>query len=343
MLVPRHSSGLIPALAFALLLPPAMSGASTATGQDEPRAVIRTRVDLVVVPVTVKDGDGNAVTDLRPENFRIFEDDVEQKITLFSVDPFPLSAVILLDSALSPTSVEQVRKSLLAIAGGFSSNDEFALYTFDVYPKMWLDFSSDPDRLFAALKRLQIGERQPWTPGGPMTSGPRINTLPVGPTLPSTLPKTATVDKNIDDAVFAAAKALFPRERSRRKIVFLVSDGANSRRNVNKREEVVKLLLSADVSVYAVGVGDAALNRRTSVLSHYARATGGDVSYALSRDSLEQLYSRLTEEARYRYTLGYVPSQRHVMDDFHHIEVRVNRPGLALLARDGYYYVARPQ
>ncbi len=343
MLLSRPFFRLISLVVCALLLAPESSRSSQAPGQDDPRAVIRSRVDLVVVPVTVKDGDGNQVTDLRLEDFRIFEDDVEQKITLFSVDPFPLSAVILLDSALSPTSVEQVRKSLLAIAGGFSTNDEFALYTFDVYPKLWLDFNSDPDRLFTTLKRLEIGQREPWTPGGPMTSGPRINTLPVGPTLPSTLPKTATVDKNIDDAVFAAAQALLTRERSRRKIVFLVSDGANSRRNVNKREEVEKLLLFADVSVYAVGVGDAALNRGTSVLSRYARATGGDVYYALSRDSLEQLYSRLTEEARYRYTLGYVPSKRHVTSDYHRLEVRVKRPGLTLLARDGYFYVARPQ
>ena len=343
MLIARDVFGLGSLLACALLLAPAVTPSSQAPVDNDPRAVIRSRVDLVVVPVTVKDGDGNQVTDLRADEFRIFEDEVEQKIILFSAEPFPLSAVILVDSALSPTSVEPVRKSLRAIAAGFSPNDEFALYTFDVYPKLWLDFTSDTDQLFAALKRLELGQRETWAPGGPMSSGPRVNTLPVGPTLPSTLPKTATVDKNIDDAVFAAANALLRRERSHRKIVFLVSDGANSRRNVNKRDEVVKLLLSADVAVYGVGVGDAVLNRGAGVLARYARATGGDIFYAMGRDSLEEVYSRLAEQARYRYTLGYVPSVRHLTNDYHRIEVRVRRPGLTLLARDGYFYVVRPQ
>jgi VWFA-related protein len=332
------------ALAMCVLLLASGALATTqASGDGDARAVIRSRVDLVVVPVTVKDSDGSVVTDLRPEEFRIFEDDIEQKITLFSADPFPLSAVILIDNALSPTSVEQVRKSLRAIAGAFSPDDEFALYTFDAYPKMWLDFAGNTDQLFDALKRLEIGQRQPWTPGGPISSGPRINTLPVGPTLPSTLPKAASVDKNIDDAIFGAANALLPRERSRRKIVLIVSDGANSRRNVNKREEVEKLLLSADAAVYAVGVGDAVLNRVAGVLSRYARATGGDIFYALGVEPLEEIYGRLTEQARYRYTLGYVPSRRSLSHDYRRIEVRVRRPGLTLLARDGYYYVARPQ
>jgi hypothetical protein len=62
----------------------------------DPRSIIRSRVELVVVPVTVKDSGGGLVADLRQDEFRVLEDGVEQKIVLFSTETFPLSVVVLL-------------------------------------------------------------------------------------------------------------------------------------------------------------------------------------------------------------------------------------------------------
>src|SRR5438309_550599 len=61
----------------------------------DPRAKIRSTVELVVAPVTVKDSKGYLVDDIRKDEFRIFEDGVEQQLSLFSVDAFPLSAMVL--------------------------------------------------------------------------------------------------------------------------------------------------------------------------------------------------------------------------------------------------------
>jgi len=132
------------------------------------------------------------------------------------------------------------------------------------------------------------------------------------------------------------------RERGRRKIIYLISDGHNSRNNTYSFDDTIKLLLSADISVYAIGVGDAALDRGTSVLSRYAHATGGDVFYAAKRADLESLYARVSEQARNQYTLAYVPEKTDRKLEYHAIEVRVRRPGLVLLARDGYYTPPKP-
>ena len=283
------------------------------------------------------------MADVRREEFRVFEDGVEQQVSLFSVEAFPLSAVVLLDNALKLKAAEQVQSSLRAIAGGFSEHDEVAVWRFDTLPEQLSDFSSDNDQLLTRLKRLDLGRSFPGQGSGPMTAGPRVNTAPApGPPARAAITLSNRSEKNIDDAVYAAGQLLRGRERGRRKIIVLISDGRNSRNNTNSFEDTIKLLLSADVSVYSIGVGDAVLNRGTSVLSRYARSTGGDVYYAARRAELESLYAQVTEQARNQYTLAYAPRNTDRQKEFHTIEVRVRRPYLTLLARDGYYLPAKP-
>ncbi len=312
--------------------------------QEDPRARIRTTVELVVVPVTAKDGQGRLVEDIRQEEFRVFEDNVEQKIALFSADPFPLSVVVLLDNALKKQTSEQVATSLRAIAGGLSESDEVAVCRFDTIFEPSGEFTADNEKLLTQLKRLDLDQTFPGQGSGPMTSGPRINGGAGSPGAQgrAQIRLGSRETKNIDDAVYAAGQLLRARERGRRKIIYLVSDGLNSRNNTYSFNDTVKLLLSADISVYAIGVGEAIFNRGTGVLAKYARATGGDVFYAAKRAELENLYSAVSEQARNQYTLAYVPEKTDRTLEYHSIEVRVRRTGLSLLARDGYYVPGKP-
>ncbi len=313
--------------------------------QDDSRARIRVTTELVIVPVTVKDRSGKLVVDLRRDEFRLLEDNVEQQVVVFSVDAFPISAVVLVDNNLKLKTAEQVQASLRAIAGGFSEADEVAVGRFDTLFEPVADFTNENDKLLTQLKRLELGKSFPGQGSGPMTSGPRIN---AGAGSLGTPGRTTVTlgsrrdDKNIDDAVYAAGQMLRERERGRRKIIFLVSDGHNSRHNTYSFSDTIKLLLSADISVYAIGVGDADLNLGTSVLAKYAHATGGDVFYTTKLMELENLYPRVCEQARNQYTLAYAPQKTDRAIEYHTIEVRVRRPGLALLARDGYYATPKP-
>lgn len=338
-------AGVLAALlaAPAVALPPQQAPPRPPQQQEDPRVRIRATVELVVVPVTVKDAQGQLVGDIRANEFRVFADGIEQNISVFSVDPFPLSAVVLLDNALKVKAAEQVQETLRAIAGGFSDQDEVTLCRFDTGFEALGDFSSDTDKLLNQLKRIELANTFPGQGSGPMTAGPRINAIPVPGNPPTTQKQLAGAEvKYIDDAIYAAAQLLRNRERGRRKIIYLISDGVNARNNTNKYEDTLRLLLSADISVYAIGVGDAVLNRGLSVLSRYAHATGGDVYYAASRADLEDLYSQLTEQARNQYTLAFTPEKVDRSLDYHSIEVRVRRPNLSLLARDGYYTIPKP-
>jgi VWFA-related protein len=147
--------------------------------------------------------------------------------------------------------------------------------------------------------------------------------------------------KDIDDAVYEAGEMLQQRPRERRKIIVLISDGNNSKNNTHSFNDTVKLLLTSGISVYSVGIGNANFDRGLTVLSKYAHATGGDVFYGLKRETIENLYSALTEQARNQYTLAYVPRGTDRALEYHTIEVRVQRPQLSLVTREGYYSSGR--
>jgi VWFA-related protein len=316
----------------------------------DPRARIRTTVTLVVVPVTVKNSQGELVTDLQQSDFRVFEDGVEQPIALYSVDAFPLSAAILIDDDLKTGTAQKVQKTLETLAGAFSASDEISLWRFDEVPEqVSADFIADNDTLLTQLKRIDLSSSFPGVGSYTMTNGPRVNTAqPPGPAKVPTEANGHPNTKHIDDAIFAAAEQLQNRPRERRKIIFLISDGQNAKNNTHKYDETLKALLSADISVYAVGVGEANMNRGitfigNNILAKYAHATGGDIFYGgASRENLEELYGRVSDQARNQYTIGYSGAQTDRTKPYHTIEVRVKRPGLTLLTRDGYYLNGTP-
>jgi VWFA-related protein len=141
----------------------------------------------------------------------------------------------------------------------------------------------------------------------------------------------------LDDALYEAAQLLSDRGRDRRKIIFLISDGQNAKNNKYSYDTVVKELLRYNISVYGLGVGRSYLDRKLNRLQSYAHDTGGDVYYAEKRNSLEELYSRVAEQARNQYTLAYSPQENDKSRDYHPVEVRVRRPGLNIITREGYY------
>lgn len=314
---------------------------------NEAQARIRVNANLVVLPVTVKDGSGELVPDLRRDEFRVFEDNVEQKIDVFTAEAFPLSLVVLIDNDLKDKDARQVRESLEAVIGGLSTNDEALICRFDEFFHPGKGFTSDQDQLVTELKRTHLDTEPGVGPsGGPFSNGPSLNDHP--PDNSGINPATQMIKgqptKALDDAVFGAAEMLRDRGRDRRKIILLISDGIDGGKKVNTTtyKTVVRTLLNDNVSVYSVAVSSAFLERKLSRLINYAHDSGGDVYFAAKRETLEQLYARVTEEARNQYTLAYVPQGTDRAAEYHSVEVRVKREGLRIQTRQGYFAGAVP-
>lgn len=316
----------------------------SARPQQPPTIIVPTRV--VIVPVTVKNSSGQLVAGLQKEDFRLFSDNVEQKIAGFSSDAVPLSTVVLIDNDLPDRSVTQVQKSLEAIAGGFGPSDEVALVTYDQYPNVVFDFSTNNDQLFTQLKRLELGSHPTAIISDPTTAGPFINGQPV-PTATGAPQHGSMRGKptdSLDDAIYAAGEMLRARPRDRRKIIFLISDGSNSNNNHHTFDETLRMLLEGNVSVYSISVtrsvpfGKSIAQRGIAAIDKYTLQTGGDKFFSSKDADLERLYSDITEQARNEYTLTfYPPAETNTGKDFHSIEVRVEQPGLNVTARSGYY------
>lgn len=307
------------------------------------RAKITVNTNLVVLPVTVKDRSGRLVPDLGKDEFRIFEDNVEQKIDVFTAEAFPLSMVVLIDNDLKKSDSKQVETSLDAIVGGMSDLDEAFICRFDQFFHPGKGFTSNQDNLLTELQRTKLDSKTSSVinPGGPF-QGPTVNGHAVdgSPSVPeSTHTILAASTKALDDAVFNAAELLKDRPRNRRKLIFIVSDGLNGGKkyNTNTYDTTVKELLGHGISVFGVGVGSAFFDRHFERLSEYAHATGGDVYYAAKSETMQDLYSRITEEARNEYTLAYIPRETNRAKDYHDLEVRVKREGLTILTKSRYY------
>jgi VWFA-related protein len=331
--------------------PPAGAGQQPAANQKQnPQPLISTTY-RVIVPVTVKDDRGQLVGDLTKDEFRIFSDGVEQPIAQFSSDPVPLSAVVLIDNDLSVHVASEVQKSLVAVAAGFGPSDEVALVTYEQFQETISDFSSDNDLLFTKLKRLEIGTHNSQVIADPTTAGPITGNMSGAPPATTTGPpahgsQRYKVTSALDDALYAAGDMLKARGRDRRKIIFLISDGSNTRNNTHTFDQTLRDLLVADVAVYSISVshslpiGRSIAQRGADALQKYATGTGGDTYYAGKQLELERLYSDVTEQARNQYTLTFSPQDIHKDQDYHQIEVRVRRPGLTVDTREGYYLSA---
>ena len=317
-------------------------------------------VNFVVVPVTVKDDSGHLVEGLSRQNFRVLEDGVEQRMTFFTSDPFPLTAAVVIDLGVPEVEFRKVRDSLPALVGAFGQFDEVGLYTFGTTVQKVQEFTpAAGNKISQAMDRIRkkATARTGGAPvvGGPFGYPPSVNGRPIDPGQSPTPSYTGQREaKVLNDAVLQAALDLARGNPTRRKVIFVISDGTEYRSSASYGE-VMKVLLTNQISVYAVGVGGAAIPGYGQaqkihipklgygdILPKYASATGGEVFSEFTASAIEQAYSRLTEEARNQYTIGYT-TRATPSSKYRDVEVRVDRPGLRVTAKQGYYPLPPPR
>lgn len=317
----------------------AQSAQQTAVSQGEAQHKISIHSDLVVLPVTVKDGNGNLVAGLKPRDFRVFDDGIEQIIDVFTSEASPLSLVLLIDDDLTSKDAERMAPSLRAIAAGISLADEAMVCHFDLFFYSTETFTRDGDLLLADLKNAQKASEPSKMGPVPFVTPPSTHVRTNGePPIAAPTNLGSTPTKALDDAVYASAQLLRARDRYRRKVILLISDGINGAKfNHHTHEETLSSLLRDNISVYAVAVGSNSFHSKFALMRSYANDSGGDIYYASGSDQLEKLYSRITEQARHEYTLAYVPRGHDKSSNYHAVRVETTRNGLLAETRRGYY------
>ena len=297
---------------------------------------VRINSDLVTQSVTVRDQAGNLVGGLGREQFHLFDDGVEQRIDVFEEESLPLALVILIDNDLNGKEGEQMARSLRALLGAISLQDRAMVCRFDLLFYPGDGFTSDQDKLMTAVKGAQSELKptpkyvpEPLVCGNSTTGPPCI----AAPTYAGSRPSKA-----LDDAIFSAAELLQNEGVDHRKIILLISDGANEPKlNKHDLDSVKTRILYENISVFSLATSNKSPKSETSRLEEYSRISGGDVYLASKVQAIEESYSRITEQARHEYTIAYVPRGNNAASNYHRIELHVDGGGLKVQTREGYY------
>lgn len=337
-----------------------------ASGQGAAAFRIVQNVQFVQLPFTVKDSKGHLVPGLTWRDVRVYEDGSRVYPKLFTVDPFPLSVAIVIDQSVTFDTMEKINASLSALQNAFTPYDEVAVFTYNNGVTKQTDFTgAQSPRLGVILDRSKGKGREPnLSGGGPLDQTTVINNMPVDPNT-NRGHEGGNLQINpekefhtLNDAILEAAKSTASADRGRRRIVYVISDGKEYGSKA-KQKEVIRYLQSNNIAVYATLVGDSALpvfgfldrvhiplTMRDDVLPKYTAATGGGFDPEFRPKGIEESFARLTNEVRAQYTVGYYTHQSPFDEKFRKTEIRVMRPGLTIIAQDGYYpsaFRARPQ
>ena len=278
---------------------------------------LRARVELVVVPVSVRDAEGKLVTGLTKDDFVVKEDGVPQSIANFSIEPAPLSAAIIVDDGMGGNSLKRLIPLLDQMTAGFAPEDEMVAYRYDHFVWKLTNFTNDHNVIVKSFGELgKIADTRPadGEPGEPLhatlpwlhvTIG--SNGAPVPVPSAADRPKAPPTSKVLNNAVMEAADLLKPRPDPKRKIIMLISDGqVNGAGNTQPLEKTIDFLLQNRMQVYCVATDWALREGSFGLLSIYANATGGDVYPGGNAKDMEYAFSKITEQARNQYVLSYV-------------------------------------
>jgi len=282
--------------------------------QSPPGATLKKDVDLVVLHATVEDAKGQFVPDLKQDSFKVFEDKVEQRISVFAREDIPVSMGLVIDNSGSMREKRsQVNSAALTFVKTSNPQDEVFVVNFndDYYLDLDRDFTSDPKELQEALERIDS----------------RGSTA-------------------LYDAVVGSLDHLKKAHKDK-KVLLVITDGDDdaSRKSF---EYTIKAAQQSNVLIYAVGVfseydqsHDKRMVRKSKkVLTELAESTGGAAYFPNTLDEVQPICTMIAHDIRNQYTLGYYPTNTDKNGTFRAVQVLVNAKGrgkLSVRTRTGYF------
>jgi Ca-activated chloride channel family protein len=270
--------------------------------------VVELRADLVTVIATVVNPKGNLIADLTQADFEILEDGVPQKIVTFnSQAKLPLAMVMIFDVSLSVRHRLEFEKEAAArfFRAIIRPVDQVSILSVSTDVVVQEYFTADVNRLTSAVRRMQ-----------------------------------ADGTTALYDAIVKGAELL--NAVNGRRVLVIVSDG----RDIISRATLLEALQraqEADAVIYAINTSGrpASANDRDlageRALETLANRTGGEVFFPDQINELDPVFTRLAEQLRTQYVLGFYSSNEVRDGSYRHLSVRVKRESIYARARQGYY------
>ena len=279
----------------------------------KPGQSLKMDVDVALVNVTVTDPYNRLVTGLEAENFRVFEDNVEQEVVTFSSEDVPISIGVVFDfSGSMANKVGKAREAAVQFFKTANPADEFYLVSFNERAELTSAFTNSVEDLQSSLM------------------------------LTSAKGRTALLD-----AIYLGLSQMRGAHNAKRALLIL-SDGGDNHSRYNE-SDIKRLVREADTQLYAIGIFDPlGYRNRTpeelngpSLLSEITEMTGGRVFPVEKLEDLPDIASKIGMELRNQYVLGYHPSNKAHDARWRKIKIKLRAPKglppLNVYARTGYY------
>jgi VWFA-related protein len=274
---------------------------------------IRIDANLVLIPVTVTDGQDRLITGLGREQFRLWDEKSEQIISHFAQDDVPVSVGLVFDSSGSMgPKLAKARAAVAEFIRTANPEDEFSLVQFNDRAQLLQPFT---DRIEEIQNRLMFIR----------SSG-----------------RTALLD-----ALILSMNEMHHAKYGRKAIV-IISDGGDNNSRFTIRE-VKERLKEANVQVYSIGIMEPPTARGRSaeelagpaLLDSLAKQTGGCMYEVTEPDLLPDIAAKIGSALRSQYVLGYIPTAEMRDGKYHRVQVKINRskgaPPLRASFRTGYF------
>jgi Ca-activated chloride channel homolog len=315
--------------------------------------VVRIDTSLVAVPVSVLDRQGRFIPGLRREDFRVFENGVEQAIAYFEPSEKPFTVALLLDTSASTRfHLWEIREAAIAFAKQLRPQDRVLVVTFSDEVLLLTEATNDLEvvnaviqtnatpgsatRLYDAVN-LVIAERLNKIQGRKaivlFTDG--VDTASNLATFESTLREAEELDALVYPIQYDTTDYMRAMQNGGSVSVVTTTRGNWPFPGSSSTQTIP---VSPSGNLQAMGATSADYDRANQYLHGMADRTGGRLHQANDRKQLDQAFSSIAEELRRQYSLGYYePSgDAQASGDRRVIAVRVNRPNVAVRARNSY-------
>jgi len=287
-----------------------MGGALGLRGGDSSDAtkkpLFKVGVDTVFVKVSVTDPLNRFVVGLEKDNFRVYEEMVEQHITHFVQQAAPISVGILFDvsgSMKSNNNINAAKNAIVRFLQSANPEDEFFLVTFNQMPTLVTGFTNETSAI-----QNQISFKNP---GG----------------------RTA-----VYDSVYMGLEQM-KAAKNEKKAIILITDGEDNSSRYSSTE-VREFARESDVQIYGIGE-EGQLGYGKSEIQNIVAMTGGRAFFPDNFNELDYYIDLIHSELRNQYVLGYVPTNKSHNGKWRKIQVKLDPPAglprLIIHAKEGYY------
>src|ERR1700676_3265935 len=290
---------------------PPPPGASS--GQD---SKIRVDVNLVAVHPTVLDDRGRFADGLKQENFRVLEDKVEQKLSVFKREDIPVSMGLVIDNSGSMRDKRpRENQAALTLVEASNPQDEAFVVNFndDFYLDLDKDFTNSIPELKEALERIDSR--------GSMA---------------------------LYDAIIGSLDHVKKGSKDK-KVLLIVTDGEDNTSH-SSLEKTVREIQKTDTVIYTIGLlseeSKKSAKRAKRALEEIAEASGGLAYFPENVEDVHNICEQVAHDIRNQYTLAYYPTNIKRDGTFRAVQVEVipprGRGKLVARTRNGYYAPGGP-